>query len=214
MTSRVDVQAISISASFNELIQLIQTSGYSRIPVYQDNLDDLKGVIYIKDLIRYLRYEDNFRWQTLVEDVYYITENKKIDDLLKSFQNKKMHMAVVVDEYGGTSGIATLEDVLEEIVGDINNELDASGEQYSKLDDNTYIFEGKIQLIDFCRIIEVKDSTFDEVRGESETLAGLVLEILGRFPEKGQKLFHKDYTFVVLEKEKSRIEKLKVIIDV
>lgn len=214
MTSRVDVEAISISASFNELIQLIQTSGFSRIPVYQDNLDDLKGVIYIKDLIRYLRYEDNFRWQTLVEDVYYITENKKIDDLLKSFQNKKMHMAVVVDEYGGTSGIATLEDVLEEIVGDINNELDASGEQYSKLDDHTYIFEGKIQLIDFCRIIEVKDSTFDEVKGESETLAGLVLEILGRFPEKGQKLFHKDYTFVVLEKEKSRIEKLKVIIDV
>lgn len=213
MTSRVDLKAVPITADFNELIDIIQESGFSRIPVYQENLDTIKGIVYIKDLIQYLRYDSNFRWQSLLEEVYYIPENKKIDDLLKNFQHKKMHMAVVVDEYGGTSGVATLEDVLEEIVGDINNELDSSGEQYSKIDDNTYIFEGKIQLIDFCRIVDVDDFKFEEVRGESETLAGLVLEILGRFPEKGHKLTFEQFTFVVLEKEKSRIDKLKVIIN-
>lgn len=213
MTSRVDLFAISITASFDELIQLIQTSGFSRIPVFQDNLDTIKGVIYIKDLIRYLRYDDNFRWQALIHDVFYIPENKKIDDLLKNFQEKKMHMAVVVDEYGGTSGLATLEDVLEEIVGDINNELDQSGDQYSKIDDTTYLFEGKIQLIDFCRVVDISDSSFDSVRGEAETLAGLFLEIFGRFPENGEQISYEGFTFVVVSQEKSRIDRLKVILD-
>ncbi len=213
MTSRVDLFAISITSSFNELIDLIQTSGFSRIPVYQDNMDTIKGVIYIKDLIRYLRYDDNFRWQALIHEVFYIPENKKIDDLLKNFQEKKMHMAVVVDEYGGTSGLATLEDVLEEIVGDINNELDNSGDQFTKIDESTYLFEGKIQLIDFCRIIDVSDSTFDKVRGEAETLAGLFLEFFGRFPENGEQISFERFTFVVVSKEKSRINRLKVILD-
>lgn len=213
MTSRVDLFAIPITASFDELIELIQTSGFSRIPVFQDNMDTIKGVIYIKDLIRYLRYDDHFRWQALIHDVFYIPENKKIDDLLKNFQEKKMHMAVVVDEYGGTSGLATLEDVLEEIVGDINNELDHSGDLYSKIDDSTYLFEGKIQLIDFCRVVNISDSIFDSVRGESETLAGLFLEIFGRFPENGEQITFEGFTFVVVSQKKSRIDRLKVILD-
>jgi len=213
MTSRVDLFAISITASFNELIDLIQTSGFSRIPVYQDNMDTIKGVIYIKDLIRYLRYDDNFRWQALIHEVFYIPENKKIDDLLKNFQEKKMHMAVVVDEYGGTSGLATLEDVLEEIVGDINNELDNSGDQFTKLDDFTYIFEGKIQLIDFCRIMSISDYSFDKIRGEAETLAGLFLEVFGRFPENGEQITIERFTFVVVSQGKSRINRLKVILN-
>lgn len=213
MTSRVDLFAIPITASFDELIELIQTSGFSRIPVFQDNMDTIKGVIYIKDLIRYLRYDDHFRWQALIHDVFYIPENKKIDDLLKNFQEKKMHMAVVVDEYGGTSGLATLEDVLEEIVGDINNELDHSGDLYSKIDDSTYLFEGKIQLIDFCRVVNISDSIFDTVRGESETLAGLFLEIFGRFPENGEQIIFEGFTFVVVSQKKSRIDRLKVILD-
>ena len=213
MTSRVDLFAISITASFDELIELIQTSGFSRIPVYQDNMDTIKGVVYIKDLIRYLRYDDNFRWQALIHEVFYVPENKKIDDLLKNFQEKKMHMAVVVDEYGGTSGLATLEDVLEEIVGDINNELDNSGDQYSKIDDFTYLFEGKIQLIDFCRVMDVSDSRFDSVRGEAETLAGLFLEMFGRFPENGEQITFEEFTFVVISQERSKINKLKVILN-
>lgn len=213
MTSRVDLFAISITASFDELIELIQTSGFSRIPVYQDNMDTIKGVVYIKDLIRYLRYDDNFRWQALIHEVFYVPENKKIDDLLKNFQEKKMHMAVVVDEYGGTSGLATLEDVLEEIVGDINNELDNSGNQYSKIDDFTYLFEGKIQLIDFCRVMDVSDSRFDSVRGEAETLAGLFLEMFGRFPENGEQITFEEFTFVVISQERSKINKLKVILN-
>ena len=213
MTSRVDLFAIPITATFNELIDLIQTSGFSRIPVFQDNMDTIKGVVYIKDLIRYLRYDDNFRWQALIHEVFYVPENKKIDDLLKNFQEKKMHMAVVVDEYGGTSGLATLEDILEEIVGDINNELDHSGDQYSKIDDYTYLFEGKIQLVDFCRVVDISDSTFDSVRGEAETLAGLFLENFGRFPENGEKITIDKFTFVVISQGQSRIDRLKVILN-
>lgn len=213
MTSRVDLFAIPITASFNELIELIQTSGFSRIPVFQDNMDNIKGVIYIKDLIRYLRYDDNFRWQALIHDVFYVPENKKIDDLLKNFQEKKMHMAVVVDEYGGTSGLATLEDVLEEIVGDINNEMDHSDDQYNKIDESTYIFEGKTPLIDFCRVVNVSDSNFDSFKGEAETLAGLFLEMFGKFPENGEQITIEGFTFVVVSQEKSRIDRIKVILD-
>lgn len=213
MTSRVEFIAISITASFNELISLIQRSGYSRIPVFQENMDTVKGVIYIKDLIRYLRYDENFRWQSLMHEVFYVPENKKIDDLLKNFQDKKMHMAVVVDEYGGTSGLATLEDVLEEIVGDINNEYDTFENHYSQLDQNTYVFESKIQLIDFCRILNIEDSSFDALKGESETLGGLFLEIFGRFPVKGDRIRIMKYSFIIVSQEKSKINKIKVIIE-
>lgn len=213
MTSRVDFIAISISASFDELIALIQKSGFSRIPVFQENMDSVKGVVYIKDLIQYLRYDSNFRWQTLIHEVFYVPENKKIDDLLKNFQDKKMHMAVVVDEYGGTSGLATLEDVLEEIVGDINNEQDNFDNQYTKLDNSTYVFEGKIQLIDFCRIVGVDESSFDANKGESETLGGLFLEVFGRFPILGDRLKINNTTFIIMSQEQSKINKIKVILN-
>lgn len=213
MTPRMDVLAIDIQTSFPELLQIILTAGYSRIPVYQDSLDQIKGVIYIKDLLPYLRYDSNFRWQVHLREVYYIPESKKIDDLLQDFQARKQHIAIVLDEYGGTHGIVTLEDVLEEIVGDIRDEFDHDEVSYSKIDDKNYIFEGKLLVKDFYRIIPVNEQDFEEQKGDSETLAGFILEIYGKLPKVGDIISFQHFDFTIEAMDKRRITQIKCTIN-
>ncbi len=213
MRSRVDVLAIENATKFTEVLKLIVSSGFSRIPVYKDQFDNVLGILYIKDLIPFLDKGDDFSWQSLCRPPYYVPETKMINDLLKEFQQKKNHIAIVVDEYGGTSGIVTLEDVLEEIVGEINDEFDVDDNIYSKLDDNNYIFEGKISLIDFLKIVKGEIDYFDDIKGESDSLAGLVLEVEGRIPKIGTVCKIKPYTLVVESADLRRIKRLKVTID-
>jgi putative hemolysin len=186
MKSRVDLTAVDIRINFKELLELIVEAGYSRIPAYEDSFDHVKGILYIKDLLPHLGREDAFNWVELLRDAFFVPENKKINDLLQEFQEKKIHMAVVVDEYGGTSGIVTLEDIIEEIVGEISDEHDEpSGDfEYSKLDDYNFIFEGKTSLNDFYKILDMDDGLFDAVRGDADSLAGLILELMEKMPEK------------------------------
>lgn len=212
MTSRIDIVAIDENAEFNFVITEILKSGYSRIPVYRDNLDQIVGVIYIKDLLPHLE-ETSYNWKALMRAPYFIPESKKIDDLLKEFQNKKIHLAVVVDEYGGTSGIISLEDILEEIVGDIQDEFDEEEVFYSKLDENQYIFEGKTPLIDFYRIIDVDEELFEENKGDSESLAGFIIEICGKIPLKNEKINFDRYTFIIEAADKRRLKQIKLIIN-
>ncbi|WP_455062230.1 transporter associated domain-containing protein, partial [Prevotella sp.] len=181
-------------------------------PVYQDNKDNIRGVLYIKDLLPHLSKPANFRWQSLIRPSYFVPETKKIDDLLREFQENKVHIAIVVDEFGGTSGIVTLEDILEEIVGEINDEYDEEEHNYTKLDANSYIFEGKTLLNDFTKILNLPDDEFDDVEGDADSLAGLLLEIKGDFPAVHEILKYKRYTFEVLEIDERRISKVKVII--
>ena len=213
MKSRVDVLAIEHKTKFREVLQMIISSGYSRIPVYKDQFDAVLGILYIKDLIPFLDEQDEFDWVKLCRPPYYVPETKMINDLLKEFQVKKNHIAIVVDEYGGTSGIVTLEDVLEEIVGEINDEFDGDEDIYSKLDDHNYIFEGKISLIDFLKIVKGENDYFDEVKGESDSLAGLVLELEGRILKIGDVCKIPPYTMVVESADLRRIKRLKVTID-
>jgi len=213
MKSRVDVLAIEHKTKFREVLQMIISSGYSRIPVYKDQFDAVLGILYIKDLIPFLDEQDEFDWVKLCRPPYYVPETKMINDLLKEFQVKKNHIAIVVDEYGGTSGIVTLEDVLEEIVGEINDEFDGDENIYSKLDDHNYIFEGKISLIDFLKIVKGENDYFDEVKGESDSLAGLVLELEGRILKIGDVCKIPPYTMVVESADLRRIKRLKVTID-
>ncbi len=213
MKSRVDVLAIEHKTKFREVLQMIISSGYSRIPVYKDQFDAVLGILYIKDLIPFLDEQDEFDWVNLCRPPYYVPETKMINDLLKEFQVKKNHIAIVVDEYGGTSGIVTLEDVLEEIVGEINDEFDGDENIYSKLDDHNYIFEGKISLIDFLKIVKGENDYFDEVKGESDSLAGLVLELEGRILKIGDVCKIPPYTMVVESADLRRIKRLKVTID-
>ena len=183
MTSRQDIVDLDIKSNFNDVLDCIRENNYSRIPVYQDNTDNMRGVLYIKDLLPHLSKSSNFKWQSLIRPVYFVPETKKIDDLLRDFQENKIHIAIVVDEFGGTSGLVTLEDVLEEIVGEINDEYDDEVERlYTKLNYNTYIFEGKTLLSDLCRILNISDEEFSEVEGSADTLAGLLLELKGDFP--------------------------------
>ncbi|CAM1360161.1 gliding motility-associated protein GldE [Tenacibaculum xiamenense] len=210
MKPRTDVCAISDSASYDEVLKVILKNGYSRNPVYQENIDNIVGVLYAKDLLVHLD-KTNFKWQELVRKPFFVPENKKLDDLLKEFQEKKNHLAIVVDEYGGTSGIVTLEDVIEEIVGDINDEFDDEDLFYSRLDENNYIFEGKITIKDFCRVMEDdNEDKFEEEKGESETLAGLILEASGKFPKKGERINFSNYTFTIEALDKRRIKQVKV----
>ncbi len=210
MKPRTDVCAISDSATYDEVLKIILKNGYSRNPVYQENIDNIVGVLYAKDLLVHLD-KTNFKWQDLVRKPFFVPENKKLDDLLKEFQEKKNHLAIVVDEYGGTSGIVTLEDVIEEIVGDINDEFDDEDLFYSRLDENNYIFEGKITIKDFCRVMEDDDEDkFEEEKGESETLAGLILEASGKFPKKGERINFSNYTFTIEALDKRRIKQVKV----
>lgn len=212
MTSRQDVVDLDIKSSFQDVLNCIVENNYSRIPVYQDNSDNIRGVLYIKDLLPHLSKPANFRWQSLIRPPYFVPETKKIDDLLREFQDNKVHIAIVVDEFGGTSGIVTLEDILEEIVGEINDEYDEEERNYTKLNQNTYVFEGKTLLTDFCKILEISDVEFEEVEGDADTLAGLLLELKGDFPVVHEKFYYKNYQFEILEIEGRRIAKVKVIV--
>lgn len=212
MTSRQDIIDLDIRSSYEDVLKCIVDNNYSRIPVYQDNKDNIRGVLYIKDLLPHLSKPANFRWQSLIRPPYFVPETKKIDDLLREFQENKVHIAIVVDEFGGTSGIVTLEDILEEIVGEINDEYDEEEHNYTKLDANSYIFEGKTLLNDFTKILNLPDDEFDDVEGDADSLAGLLLEIKGDFPAVHEILKYKRYTFEVLEIDERRISKVKVII--
>jgi putative hemolysin len=212
MCPRIDMFALSEDISFKELIPLILEQGYSRIPVYSEKKDNIKGILYIKDLLPHLK-KSNYSWQKLLKPPLYVPENKKLDDLLKEFQQKKNHLAIVVDEYGGTSGLITLEDIMEEIIGDISDEFDEQDLSYSKLDEYTYVFEAKIGLKDFYKVINLEDTSFfDSVKGEAETLAGLILEMTRKFPKRGQKIPFEGYLFVVEELDQLRIKQVKVLL--
>jgi gliding motility-associated protein GldE len=213
MKPRVDVMALEVEQPFSEVLQLILDNGYSRIPIYRENFDQVAGLLYIKDLIPHLEQDDEFNWQELIRPAFFVPESKKLDDLLREFQIKKVHMAIVVDEYGGTSGIVTMEDVLEEILGDISDEFDDEDVIYSKLDDYNYVFEGKILLKDFYRIINIEGDEFELKKGEAETLAGFVLEISGRIPNKNDKIQFANYTITVESVDKRRIKRIKVTIE-
>lgn len=213
MTSRQDVVDLEIKSSFDEVLKCIVENNYSRIPVYQDNTDNIRGVLYIKDLLPHLGKPASFRWQSLIRPPYFVPETKKIDDLLREFQENKVHIAIVVDEFGGTSGIVTLEDILEEIVGEINDEYDEDEKNYSKLNYNTYVFEGKTLLSDFCRILHIDDDEFADVEGDADSLAGLLLELKGDFPGIHERIDFKNYTFEILQLEERRISRVKVIVN-
>jgi gliding motility-associated protein GldE len=209
MTPRIDVVAVDVGTTFAELLQLIVKWEYSRLPVYEESFDNVKGVLYIKDLLRYLGQTD-FAWQTLVRPAYFVPENKKINDLLEEFQTHKNHLAVVVDEYGGALGIVTLEDILEEIVGEISDESDMEELPYKKQSDGAYIFEGKTLLNDFCKLMSLPNGYFDDVTGDSETLAGALLELKGDFPAPNEEIRYKQAVFTVLAFEGRRIQKVRV----
>ena len=212
MTSRQDIVDLDIRSSYADVLKCIVENNYSRIPVYQDNTDNIRGVLYIKDLLPHLGKPASFRWQSLIRPPYFVPETKKIDDLLREFQDNKVHIAIVVDEFGGTCGIVTLEDILEEIVGEINDEFDEDEKTYSKLNYNTYLFEGKTLLSDFCRILQIDDDEFSDVEGDADTLAGLLLEIKGDFLSIHEKIDYLNYTFEVVGLEERRISRVKVII--
>jgi len=211
MTSRQDVVDLDFRSSFQEVLQCIVDNNYSRIPVYQDNSDNIRGILYIKDLLPHLGKGAAFRWQSLIRPPYFVPETKKIDDLLREFQANKVHIAIVVDEFGGTSGIVTLEDILEEIVGEINDEYDEDEKSYTRINSNTYVFEGKTLLSDFYKILKVDDDIFEEVEGDADTIAGLLLEIKGDFLKQHEKIDFRNFTFEILEIEGRRISKVKVV---
>ena len=212
MTSRQDIVDLDIKCSYADVLKCIVDNNYSRIPIYQENEDNIRGVLYIKDLLPHLSKPATFRWQSLIRPPYFVPETKKIDDLMREFQENKVHIAIVVDEFGGTSGIVTLEDILEEIVGEINDEYDEDTKNYSKLNYNTYLFEGKTLLSDFCKVLNVDDDEFVDVEGDADTLAGLLLEIKGDFPSMHEKIDYKNYTFEVMEIDQRRISKVKVTV--
>jgi putative hemolysin len=212
MKSRVDVTAVDIVTKFKDLLAIIVDAGYSRIPAYEDSFDHVKGILYIKDLLPHIGREDEFDWTSLLKDAFFVPENKKINDLLQEFQEKKIHMAIVVDEFGGTSGIVTLEDILEEIVGEISDEHDEPvGEiEFTKLDDRNYLFEGKTSLNDLCKILDIEDDIFDEARGEADSLAGLILELMQKIPEKGEMIDYRYFIFTIKAVDKRRIKQVQV----
>lgn len=209
MTSRLDMEDLDIKANFKEVIDTIIKCGYSRIPVYSGTEDNIKGILYIKDLLPYLDKPETFRWQSLIRPAYFVPETKKIDDLLEEFRTNKIHMAIVVDEFGGTSGIVTMEDILEEIVGEISDEYDEDEKQYIRLADGSYIFEAKIQLTDFFRATDTDPADFEKITEEVETLAGLLLEVKGDFPRRREVIEYKNYRFQILEMDNRRILKVK-----
>jgi putative hemolysin len=212
MSPRVDLTTIDNSMPFREVQSIIIESGYSRIPVYNDTPDTITGILYIKDLLPHLSEDDNFDWEKLVRQPFFVPENKPINDLMQEFQEKKIHLAVVVDEYGGTSGIITLEDIIEEIVGEINDEFDIEAENnfFSRIDEHNYIFEGKTTINDMCRVLGIDDRIFDDAKGESESLAGLILELAGKMPATGETFSIGDYTFRIEAADKRRIKKVKI----
>ena len=212
MSPRIDIFALEISATFAEIYPKIVAKEFSRIPVYRDNIDHIEGVLFVKDLIPHI-HKKEFDWQKLIRKPFFVPENKKLDDLLKDFQRLKSHLAIVVDEYGGTSGLVALEDVIEEIVGDISDEFDDENINFSQINEKNFLFEGKINLKDFYRIISVNEENFENQKGEAETLAGFILEILGNFPKKGQKIHFSELLFTIEIVDKKRIKQIKVTIE-
>jgi putative hemolysin len=214
MRSRVDITAIDFETDFHELMDQINKTGYSRIPIYKETVDKIEGVLYIKDLLPFVDKDENFLWQNLMRPAFFVPESKRVDALFKDFQEKRVHMAIVVDEYGGTSGLVTLEDLIEEIVGEINDEFDNEDEiAYNKLDSNTYVFEGKISLNDFCKVVSVEGNIFDTVRGDSESLGGLILEINSKLPNVGEKIRFERFVFTVVSADNKRIKRVRVFIN-
>lgn len=215
MKSRIDVVAIDSETKFSVLLQIVLENRYSRMPVYTENFDKIDGILYIKDLLPHLNEDNSFNWVKLIRPSFFVPENKKINDLLKEFQEKKIHLAIVVDEYGGTSGIVTLEDILEEIVGEINDEFDVAAEDvdFTKIDEKNYLFEGKTTLNDFYKILGIEEKVFDEIKGESDTIAGLILENQGRIPEKNTIIQLQDFTFQIEAVDNRRIKRIKVTIN-
>ena len=213
MTPRTSVIAIDTKAPFHDTLAHIVDKGYSRIPVYEDQLDQIKGLLYVKDLLPYVDASDNFGWQDLIRTPFFVPESKKIDDLLKEFQQRRIHLAIVVDEFGGTSGVISLEDVIEEIVGEISDEFDDDDLVYSKLDDHNYVFEAQTPLIDFCRVLDLPKDIFESVDGESDSLAGLVLELAGKFLEKNEEITYEAFTFKVESVDQRKLIRIKVTVN-
>ena len=212
MKTRMDVHGVEYGTSFGELITLVKELNYSRLPVYKEDLDEVLGMIHTKDLLPHLHEHNDYNWHPLMRPPFFVHEQKPIEDLLQEFQQKRIHFAVVVDEFGGTSGIVTLEDILEEVIGEIKDEFDEEDTVFKKIDDNNYVFEGRTMIHDACKIMDIPAETFDEIKGESDSLAGLVLEIAGDIPKTGAILHSGDFEFTVLELEKNRIQKIKLMI--
>lgn len=212
MSPRIDIFALEIEESFAEIYPKIVDKGYSRIPVFRENIDHIEGVLFVKDLIPHI-HKKELDWNSLLREPFFVPENKKLDDLLKDFQSMKSHLAIVVDEYGGTSGLVSLEDVIEEIVGDISDEFDDENISYSQIDEKNFLFEGKMNLKDFYRVVNVDEEAFEDRKGEAETLAGFILELLGNFPKKGQKIHFSTVTFTVEVVDKKRVKQLKVTLE-
>lgn len=212
MRSRMDLTAFDVELDFHELMDKINKSGYSRVPVFRDTVDKIEGIVYIKDLLAHIDKNEHFKWQELIRSPYFVPESKKIDDLLQDFQEKRVHMAVVVNEYGETEGLVTLEDIIEEIVGDIRDEFDEEEIGFTKLDNHTYIFESKTLLTDFCKVLDLDFNTFDKVRGESESLGGLLLELFGRLPNASEEVSFGAYVFRVVSADNKRIKKVRVTV--
>jgi putative hemolysin len=212
MKSRVDISALDSELNFAQMMEQVNKFGFSRIPVYHETIDTIEGILYTKDLLPYLDESENFKWQKLLRPGYFVPETKKLDSLLKDFQSKHVHMAIVVDEYGGTSGLITLEDLIEEIIGDINDEFDEVSVGFQKIDDQTYIFEGKTSIHDLCKTLDIDASVFDDVKGESESLGGLILELHRAMPKAGDQVVFDRFTFTVVGIDQKRIGRVHVAI--
>lgn len=213
MKSRMDISAVDFDLNFKELMNQVNKFGFSRVPVYKETLDKIEGVLYIKDLLPFLEEDESFKWQKLIRPGFFVPETKKLDSLLKDFQNKRVHIAMVVDEYGGTSGLLTLEDLIEEIIGDINDEFDEDSIAFVKIDDNTFVFEGKTSLHDFCKAIDVDSNIFDSVKGESESLGGLILELNNAMPKVADQVTFDKFVFTIVSVDKKRIKRVRVLIN-
>ena len=213
MQPRLNITAVDVELDFHELMDKINKSGYSRIPAYDDTLDSVEGILYVKDLLPHLHRDEHFAWQKLLRKAYFIPESKRLDDLMQEFQNRRVHMAIVVDEYGGTNGLITLEDIIEEIFGDINDEYDEAEEiKYTQVDEKTYIFEGRVLINDFCKILDLEPDHFEEVRRASESLGGLLLELFSQLPRTGEEVTYEGLTFKIQSADKKRIKKVRVLV--
>ncbi len=210
MQARREIVAFDTSMNFHELMDLINKNGYSRVPVFNETIDKIEGILYIKDLLKHIDQDENFDWIPLIHSPFFVPENKKIDDLLYDFQEKRVHMAIIVNEYGETEGLVTMEDIIEEIVGEINDEFDEVEADYKKMADNIYVFEAKTSLNDFCRVFEIDGAYFEKAKGESETLAGLIIELFGRIPSSGEEIEFEDFTFKIQSVDMRRIKKVRV----
>jgi gliding motility-associated protein GldE len=213
MKSRMEISAIDAEIDFHELMDKVNKSGYSRIPVYEETIDHILGVLYIKDLLPHIDKDENFEWKSLIRKSFFVPENKKADTLLKDFQKMRVHMAIVVDEYGGTSGLITLEDLIEEIIGEINDEFDEEPLSYSKIDHNKYIIEGKMLINDFCKISQTEDDFFDQVKGDAESVAGMIMELHGKIPVRNETIIYKQFSFTIESVDNRRIKRIKVVIE-